>query len=72
MATSNGSNQIVVDMQGGFVGTLEGPALTDQMKTWYSNSMNLAGYEVSEVVAETLSLSVGDQIEGWGDYILIA
>lgn len=69
IATSNGSNTIIVDMEGGFVGNLQGPELTDQMKTYFTDVMNRAGYEVSETTSETLSLSVGDPIEGWEDYI---
>ncbi len=71
IATSNGSNQIIVDMQSGLVGTLSGPVLDDQKKTYYLNNMRETGHEVSEVISETLSLSVGDEIEGWNEYILI-
>lgn len=71
IATSNGSNQIIVNMQSGLVGTLSGPVLDDQKKTNYLNYMRTTGHEVSEVISKTLSLSVGDEIEGWNEYILI-
>ena len=71
IATSNGSNQIIVNMESGLVGTLNGPELTDQRITYYLNYMRVTGHEVNEVIPETLTLSVGDEIEGWNEYILI-
>ena len=58
-------------MQSGLVGTLNGPELTDQRKKDYLLWMRVTGHEVSEVISETLTLSVGDEIEGWNEYILI-
>lgn len=71
IATSNGKNVIIVNMLTGLVATLNGTELTEQMKTNYTAAMRYYGYEVSETTSETLSLEVGDQIEGWNEYILI-
>lgn len=71
IATSNGINVIIVNMQTGLVATLNGSELTEQMKTNYTAGMRYYGYEVSETTSETLTLEVGDQIEGWDEYVLI-
>lgn len=71
IATSNGSNQIIVDMQSGLVGSLNGPVLSDDRKLYYSNWMRGTGHEVSETTSETLTLAEGEQVEGWNEYLLI-
>lgn len=71
IATSNGSNQIIVDVQGGFVGSLEGPVLDETAKTQYFYRMRSAGFEIQETLAETLSLQVGDYVEGWSEMTLV-
>lgn len=71
IATSNGSNQIVVDVQGGYVGSLEGPVLDETAKTQYFYRMRAAGLEIQETLAETLSLQVGVYVEGWSEMTLV-
>lgn len=71
IATSNGINVIIVNMLTGLVATLSGTELTEQMKTNYTAAMRYYGYEVSETTSETLSLEVGQPIEGWDEYVLI-
>ena len=71
IATSNGSNQITVDVQGGFVGSLEGPVLDETVKNQYFKRMRAAGFEIQETLAETLSLQVGDYVEGWSEMTLV-
>ena len=71
IATSNGSNQIIVDMQSGLVGTLNGPVLSDERKLYYTNWMRGTGHEVSETTSEILTLTEGEQVEGWNEYLLI-
>lgn len=71
IATSNGTNLIIAIRESGVVATLTGAAVTDQMKTNYVNGLRYYGYNVDETIAETLSLSVGDEIEGWDEYVLV-
>ena len=71
IVTSNGSNQIVVNVQDGIVVSLEGPVLDETAKTQYIYRMRSAGFRIQETLAFTLPMQVGDYVDGWSEMKLV-